>query len=74
MNSLPDYVTQNSTSESTLKAVIENENLPGVGSGVIDVAPPDSAYGVVINKKICIEGLIDLDRGNPLFHNFPHFP
>lgn len=71
LNSLPDYVTQNSTSESTLKAIIENENLPGVGSGVIDVAPPNSAYGVVINKKICIEGLIDLDRGNPLFHNFP---
>ena len=71
LNSLPDFVTEHSTSESTLKAIVENENLPGVGSGVIDVAPPNSAYGVAINKKICIEGLIDLDRGNPLFHNFP---
>lgn len=71
LNSLPDYVTQNSTSETSLKAIVENENLPGVGSGIIETQIPVGAYGVAINKKICIEGLIDLDRGNPLFHNFP---
>lgn len=71
LNSLPDYITENSTSESTLKALVANDSFAGVGSGLVDVAYPASAGGVSIDKEICIEGLIDLDRGNPLFHNFP---
>ena len=71
LNSLPDYITENSTSESTLKALVANDSFAGVGSGLVDVAYPASASGVSINQKICIEGLIDLDRGNPMFHNFP---
>ena len=71
LNSLPDYVTQNSLSESTLSGLVENENYPGVGSGVIDVAFNNGEYGAIINKDIVIEGIIDLNKANPLFHNFP---
>ena len=81
LNSLPDFVTANSTSESTLDALVHNEHFRGVGSGLIDLSftrvDPDgldfSAAGHVapIKIPIGIEGVIDLDRGNPLFHNFP---
>ena len=85
LNSLPDYVTENSSSESTLKALVHNEAYRGVGSGLIDLN--FSAYHAtnnptsivtegttnvgVIQVPIGIEGVIDLNRGNPLFHNFP---
>lgn len=85
LNSLPDSVTANSTSESTLDALVHNEAYKGVGSGLIDlnftahddVANPSgivskpSTYVLPIQMDIGIEGIIDLDRGNPLFHNFP---
>lgn len=73
LNSLPDYVTENSTSESTLKSLVENPNMRGVGSGIIEVDLDAAAavYGKAITTDIGIEGCIDLDRGNPLFHNFP---
>lgn len=78
LNSLPDYVTENSNCETTLKSLVENPGFRGVGSGLIDV-PLDGSTGgsaanvyvVPINTAIGIEGVIDLDRGNPLFHNFP---
>ena len=77
LNSLPDYVTENSNCESTLKALVENPGFRGVGSGLIDIDlganPQDTAdeYVYIIKQDIGIEGCIDLDRGNPLFHNFP---
>lgn len=84
LNSLPDFATDNSTSESTLKALVHNEHYRGVGSGLIDLTPTSAAtpsdYQIkfngttglgVINCDIGIEGNIDLNKGNPLFHNFP---
>lgn len=71
LNSIPDYATQNSLSESTLSGLVENENCPGVGSGVIDVKFTDGQGGDIIAKDIVIEGNIDLNKSNPLFHNFP---
>ena len=85
LNSLPDYVTENSSSESTLKALVHNEAYRGVGSGLIDLNfaaydannNPTSIVGDgtthigTIQVPIGIEGVIDLNRGNPLFHNFP---
>ena len=72
LNSLPDYATKNSLTESTLSGLVENENSPGVGSGVIDVDLSTEEAGVwKINKDISIEGIIDLNKANPLFHNFP---
>lgn len=70
LNSLPDYVSDNSLSETTLKSLVENENYAGVGSGIIEV-DVNGVYGVKINRDIGIEGVIDLNKGNPLFHNFP---
>ena len=75
LNSLPDYVTEHSNSESTLKALVEDTTYAGVGSGLVtvdfDYTGTATQYGITISKDIGIEGLIDLDRGNPLFHNFP---
>ena len=81
LNSLPDFVTENSNSESTLKALVHNEHFRGVGSGLIDLTfhradtngLDFSQAGRIapIKIPIGIEGVIDLDRGNPLFHNFP---
>lgn len=76
LNSLPDFVTENSTSESTLKALVTNPTFRGVGSGLIDVDLSESQntvdnYIKPIAFDIGVEGCIDLDRGNPLFHNFP---
>lgn len=76
LNSIPDYATDGSNTESTLKSLIENPTSSGVGSGIVDVnlAVADNSsthYWVKINKDIGIEGLIDLNKGNPLFHNFP---
>lgn len=75
LNSLPDFVTDNSTSETTLKSLVENPTYRGVGSGLIEVnlSVPGNVgtYGVTITRDIGIEGVIDLDKGNPLFHNFP---
>lgn len=71
LNSLPDYVTEHSNSESTLKALVEDPTYRGVGSGVIEVDLSAAAYNTPITQDICIEGCIDLNRGNPLFHNFP---
>ena len=75
LNSLPDFVTENSSSECTLKGLVENPTYRGVGSGLITVSldADDSAdrYGVPITQPIGIEGVIDLNKGNPLFHNFP---
>ena len=71
LNSLPDFVTENSNCESTLKALVENPTYRGVGSGVIEVDLSGAAYSTPITQDICIEGCIDLNRGNPLFHNFP---
>lgn len=78
LNSLPDFVTSNSASETTLKSLVENPSYRGVGSGLIEVplnrqagTDPNASYGAVIDKIISIEGIIDLNRGNPLFHNFP---
>lgn len=85
LNSLPDFTTENSTTESTLKALVENENFHGVGSGLLDFS--FTTYNSVVNpmglitaattnvapilSDISIEGNIDLNKGNPLFHNFP---
>lgn len=84
LNSLPDFTTENSTTESTLKALVENENFHGVGSGLLDFTfasrsddntmnlTTDSTTKVApIKSAISIEGNIDLNKGNPLFHNFP---
>ena len=71
LNSLPDFVTENSNCESTLKSLVENPTFRGVGSGVIEVDLSTQAYNTPITQDICIEGCIDLNRGNPLFHNFP---
>ena len=82
LNSIPDFVTENSNCESTLKALVHNESYRGVGSGLIDLNfnQADATYGLTFNGTsrvapikcdIGIEGCIDLDRGNPLFHNFP---
>ena len=76
LNSLPDFVTENSSSECTLKGLVENPTYRGVGSGLITVSldvADNSAdhYGVPITQPIGIEGVIDLNKGNPLFHNFP---
>ena len=73
LNSLPDFVTENSSSECTLKGLVENPTYRGVGSGLITVKLNGSAstYGVAITQPIGIEGVIDLNKGNPLFHNFP---
>lgn len=76
LNSLPDYVTEHSNCESTLKALVEDPTYRGVGSGVVEVEIKDTdaehpVYSTVINQDISIEGCIDLNRGNPLFHNFP---
>lgn len=71
LNSLPDYVTEHSNCESTLKALVEDPTYRGVGSGIVEVDLSSGAYYTPINKDISIEGCIDLNRGNPLFHNFP---
>ena len=76
LNSLPDYVCDNSNSETTLKSLVENYTYRGVGSGLIEhnlgEAQNEKAnYCSVITQDIGIEGVIDLDKGNPLFHNFP---
>ena len=84
LNSLPDFTTENSTTESTLKALVENENFHGVGSGLLDFTftsqsnantmdlTTDSVTKLApIKSDISIEGNIDLNKGNPLFHNFP---
>ena len=77
LNSLPDIVTDNSNCESTLRALVENPGFKGIGSGLIEVnlyrntASEANVYVAPIDQDICIEGVIDLDRGNPLFHNFP---
>ena len=71
LNSLPDFVTENSNCESTLKSLVENPTFRGVGSGLIEVDLSAAAYNTLIAQDICIEGCIDLNRGNPLFHNFP---
>lgn len=75
LNSLPDFVTENSSSECTLKGLVENPTYRGVGSGLITVSldADNNAdhYGVPITQPIGIEGVIDLNKGNPLFHNFP---
>lgn len=87
LNSLPDFATDNSSSESTLKALVHNEHYRGVGSGLLDFkcsttaatdastawnAKFDNTTGIApIYPDIGIEGVIDLNKGNPLFHNFP---
>lgn len=75
LNSLPDFVTENSNSETTLRGLVENPTYRGVGSGLITVSlDADNSvdkYGVPITQEIGIEGVIDLNKGNPLFHNFP---
>lgn len=75
LNSLPDFVTENSSSECTLKGLVENPTYRGVGSGLVIVSldADNSAahYGIPITQPIGIEGVIDLNKGNPLFHNFP---
>ena len=85
LNSLPDFTTENSTTESTLKALVENEHFHGVGSGLLDynfttwnaATNPTGLISAAttnvapIKNIISIEGNIDLNKGNPLFHNFP---
>lgn len=71
LNSLPDYVTEHSNCESTLKALVEDPTYRGVGSGLVEVDLSTAEYSTTIAKDISIEGCIDLNRGNPLFHNFP---
>lgn len=84
LNSLPDFTTENSTTESTLKALVENENFHGVGSGLLDftfasqsdentmnLTTNSTTKVAPIKSAISIEGNIDLNKGNPLFHNFP---
>ena len=87
LNSLPDFATDNSSSESTLKALVHNEHYRGVGSGLLDfecstvaATNNETAWHLKFNSTtgiapiypdIGIEGVIDLNKGNPLFHNFP---
>ena len=76
LNSLPDFVCDNSNSESTLKSLVENPTYRGVGSGLIEHNLDEAQnaadnYISIITQDIGIEGVIDLDKGNPLFHNFP---
>ena len=73
LNSLPDFATENSLSESTLSGLVNNKNYAGVGSGIVDVKLGSNAavYAYPIAQDIAISGLIDLNKGNPLFHNFP---
>ena len=84
LNSLPDFTTENSTTESTLKALVENEHFHGVGSGLLDynfntqnagnptgLISDGTTHVAPILNVISIEGNIDLNKGNPLFHNFP---
>lgn len=71
LNSLPDYVTEHSNCESTLKALVEDPTYRGVGSGIVEVSLGTAGYYTSIAQDICIEGCLDLNRGNPLFHNFP---
>lgn len=85
LNSLPDFTTANSSSESTLQALVENPAFHGVGSGLLDfnfsafdaatnpmgLVSRTTDYALPIKTNICIEGCIDLNKGNPLFHNFP---
>lgn len=85
LNSLPDFTTSNSSSESTLKALVENPAFHGVGSGLLDfnftafhadtnpmgLDTQATTNALLIKTNICIEGCIDLNKGNPLFHNFP---
>ena len=85
LNSLPDFATDNSSSESTLKALVHNEHYRGVGSGLLDfnfkayhkdtnptgLTFDNTTFLAPIQIPIGIEGVIDLNKGNPLFHNFP---
>lgn len=71
LNSIPDISTEGSTTETTLKGLVEDPLYAGVGSGLIDVKLDASSYCTVINKDIGIEGMLDLNKSNPLFHNFP---
>lgn len=71
LNSIPDISTDGSTTETTLKGLVEDPLYAGVGSGLIDVTLSNSSYCTVINKDIGIEGMLDLNKSNPLFHNFP---
>ena len=75
LNSLPDQVTDNSNSETTLRSLVGSPTYRGVGSGLITAYLRDSVnatnYLAAIGQDIGIEGVIDLDKGNPLFHNFP---
>lgn len=71
LNSIPDISTDGSTTETTLKGLVEDPLYAGVGSGLIDVAIGTSSWCTVINKDIGIEGMLDLNKSNPLFHNFP---
>ena len=71
LNSIPDISTEGSTTETTLKGLVEDPLYAGVGSGLIDVQLSASSYCTVINKDIGIEGMLDLNKSNPLFHNFP---
>lgn len=81
LNSLPDFTTENSTTESTLKALVGNEHFHGVGSGLLDFTYQTGKPNTItcdgttriapIPTDISIEGNIDLNKGNPLFHNFP---
>ena len=85
LNSIPDFVTDNSNCESTLSALVHNEQFHGVGSGLLDfnfrafnanTNPTGLDSQATTNVKLIkipigLEGVIDLDRGNPLFHNFP---
>lgn len=70
LNSIPDISTDGSTTETTLKGLVEDPLYAGVGSGLIDVQL-STGYCTVINKDIGIEGMLDLNKSNPLFHNFP---
>ena len=86
LDSLPDFTTDNSSSESTLRALVCNEGFRGVGSGIVDLeinynnttanteGKPDfhgTQNTFFIGQDICIEGVADLDKSNPIFHNFP---
>lgn len=74
LNSLPDFATKDSRSETTLSALVENDNYGGVGSGLIDipiVVGNTDTHAIKLNQDVEISGVIDLNKGNPLFHNFP---
>lgn len=80
LNSIPDISTDGSTTETTLKGLVEDPLYAGVGSGLIETGfandggssgDPTTNYCKVINKEIGIEGMLDLNKSNPLFHNFP---